>query len=472
MTGMKSFLPMAALIGALGILRAQNPAPVPQPALPTAATPAAPARDTGVVPLDRIVAVVGDQPITQYDVQERMLAMQQQPGFRPPTSEAEYNKLAHDIVNQLIDEELLVQKATQLKVEVPDRDLTATVDRQMRDIRARFSSDAEFRSELMKAGLGSVEEYRRFLTDNMRRQELQRRVIEKMRQEGKIPPVNVSEAEVQEAFDRSRASLPRRPATVTFRQIVVAPKPSERAKEIARAKAESLLAEIKNGAEFERVAKRESADSASREQGGDLGWNRRGVMVPEFERWMFGLRPGELSPVVETVHGFHIIRVDRVQPGEVKSRHILIRPKIDSVDVARARAEADSVAAQWTAGVPFDTLAKQHHDFASGEETSILTPIPIDSGLPASYKQAFANKKPNDIVTFTISGINGVPKFVVAQLLTVDAGGEYKLSDLRERVRQQLVEEGSIRRFLDSLRKETYVSVRLDTPAPAPATRQ
>ena len=231
--------------------------------------------------------------------------------------------------------------------------------------------------------------------------------------------MNVSEAEVQDAFNRTRGALPRRPATYTFRQIVVAPKAGDPARVIARAKAESLLVEIRRGAEFERVAKRESMDSASREQGGDLGWNRRGKMVPEFERWMFSLRPGELSPVVETPIGFHIIRVDRVQPGEVKSRHILIKPRIDSADVTRAHAEADTVAQQWAARVPFDTLAKKHHDFASGEETSLLTPMPRDS-MPASYQQAFKGKKPNDIVVFPIPGIDGHPKFVVAQLVTVD----------------------------------------------------
>lgn len=457
MTGMKPLLLIAVLATAAA---AQQP------------TPAAPAagRDTTVIPLDRIVAVVGDQPITQFDLQERILAMQQQPGFHPPTDEAEFAKLSRDVVNQLIDEELLVQKAQQLKVEVTDKDLSATVERQLRDIRSRFTSDAEYRAELMKAGLGSPEEYRRFLTEQLRRGELQRRVIEKMRQEGKIPPVNVTQAEVEEAFNRSRGALPRRPATVTFRQIVVAPKPNEQGRAVARAKADSLLAEIKSGAEFERVAKRESADSASRDQGGDLGWNRRGVMVPEFERWMFSLRPGDLSSVFETVHGFHIMRVDRVQPGEVKSRHILVRPVIDSTDIARARAEADSAVEQWRAGVPFDTLAKLHHDYASGEETSILSPLP-DSLLPASYKQAFAGRKPNDVVTFQIPGVAGHPKFVVAQLLTFDEGGEYTLSDLRERVRQQLVEEGSIRRFLDGLRRETYVSVRLDAPAGAPPGR-
>ena len=434
-----------------------------QPTSPRAPAAAPAASDTSIVPLDRIVAIVGDQPITQYDLQERMLALQQQPGFKPPADETEYSKLANEVLSQLIDEEVLVQYAGKLKITIEDRELATNADRQLKEIRGRFASDGEFRTELAKAGLGTPEEYRRFLMDQLRRTELQRRAIAKMREEGKIPPVNVSPAEVEEAFNRTKTTLPRRPATVTFRQIVVAPKASQRAKDIARARAESLLVEIKGGAEFERIAKRESADSGSREQGGDLGWNRRGQMVAEFDRWMFGLRPGDLSPVVETVHGFHIIRVDRVQPGEVKARHILVQPKVDSADVARARAEADSVAQQWAAGVSFDSLAKKHHDYGSGEETSILTPVPRDSsGLPASYRTAFEGKKANDIVgPFQIPGVRGLPKFVVAQLVTVDEGGEYKLIDLRERVRQQLSEEGSYRRVLDTLRKQMYVDIRL-----------
>lgn len=449
---------LLALAAGPALSAAQQPAP----SRPAAAWP-----DT-TLPLDRIVAVVGDVPITQYDVQERLIAMQQSPRFRPPATEAEYRKLELEVANQIVDEELLVQKAYQLKIEVSDKDLASAVDRQMRDVRGRFASDAEFRAELVRAGLGSPEEYRRFLIDQLRRGELQRRVIEKLRGEGKIPPVNVTQAEVEEAFNRERGSLPRRPATVTFRQIVVAPKAGEAARGVARAKAESLLAEIKGGAEFERVARRESADSGSREQGGDLGWARRGRMVPEFERWMFGLRPGELSPVVETHHGFHIIRVDRVQPGEVKSRHVLVRPAVDSVDVQRAAVEADSVAERWKAGVPFDTLARQHHDFANGEETSLLTPIARDS-MPESYQTAFAGRKPGETVVFAIPGPYGQPKFVVAQVLTAEEGGEYSLSDLKERVRQQLVDEGSYRRFLDGLRKETFVRIRLDAPAGAAA---
>ena len=452
MTGMKFLLLGIALASVAG-----------------AQQPVAPVRDTTVA-LDRVIAIVGDQPITQYDVQERMLALQQAPNFTPPQDPAAARKFVEEAVNQLIDEEILVQKARQLSIEIADAELSAQVDAQIRQIRSRFASDAEFRAELNRAGLGTPEEYRRFLVENMRRSELQRRVVDRMKSEGKIPPVNVRESEVEEAFNRARASLPRRPATVTFRQIVVAPRPSAAARTVARQRAESLLAEIKSGAEFERVARRESADSSSREQGGDLGWNRRGVMVAEFENWMFGLRPGNLSPVFETVHGFHILRVDRVQPGEVKSRHILVRALIDSSDVARARAEADSVARLWAQGVPFDTLTKRHHDFGSGEETAILTPVPVDSGLPESYRQGFQGKVAGDIAVFPIATPTGLPKYVVAQLITRDEGGEYTLKDLRERVRAQLVEEGSYRRYLDALRKEMFVAIRLDEPPASPGT--
>ena len=437
----------------------------------TAQQPVAAPGDT-VIPLDRIVAVVGDQPITQYDVQERILALQQAQNFQAPTTPEEMRAMMLEVVNQLVDEEILVQKARQLEIEILDAEIAPQVDQQLAQIRGRFSSEAEFRAELAKAGLGSPEEYRRFLLDNLRRGELQRRVIGRMRSEGRIPPVNVREAEVEEAFNNARGTLPRRPATVTFRQIVVAPRPSDAAREAARVKAESLLAEIRGGAEFERVARRESADSTSREQGGDLGWNRRGVMVEEFENWMFALRPGAMSPVFSTVHGFHVLRVDRVQPGEVKARHILVRPVIDSADVARARAEADSVAALWTTGVPFDSLARKHHDYASGEETAILTPIPVDSGLPPSYREAFANRTAGDITVFPIMTVAGYPKYVVAQLVTRDEGGEYTLKDLRERVRAQLVEEGSYRRYLDGLRKEIYVSIRVDPPAGGSGSRE
>ncbi|HKO16818.1 MAG TPA: peptidylprolyl isomerase [Gemmatimonadaceae bacterium] len=450
---------LAAGVGAA--LALSMPALAQQPAQPF----------TTPVSLDRIVAVVGDQPITMYDLQERLLQRQQQLQQPLPTDSAQLHELQQQTLNEMIDEELLLQQAKELKIEVPDADINSTVDRQVKDIRARFTSEAEFRAELQKAGLGTPEEYRRLITDQLRRQQTQAKLMDKLKEDGKLVPANVTDEEVQEAYERNRAQIPRKPASVTFRQIVIAPKPTAAAREAARQKAESLLAELKHGANFELLAKRESMDQSTKDLGGDLGWQRRGFYVPEFDRWVWALPPGELSPVVESPFGFHIIRVDRVNPSEAKARHILIRPKLDSADVARARVEADSVAKLWAAGVPFDTLARKHHDYASKEETNLLTPFPRDS-LPETYQRAFAGKKAGDIVTFEIPDPSrGVPKVVVAQLASVDPGGERTLNEMKEIVRSQLAQEGGIRRYLDELRKRTFVSVRLDHAPLATSSR-
>jgi peptidyl-prolyl cis-trans isomerase SurA len=453
------------------LLAAQQPTPAGSqpPAVSRAPVPA-----TGAIPLDRVVAVVGTVVITQSDLRERMVAKAQE-GMEVPRDSAGLRTFSLATINELVDEELLLEKAKELKTEVPEADVTSTVDKQIKAVRSRFPSDVEFRSELLKAGYGTPEEYRRFIADGIRRNEMITRTTKKLREDGKIVQANVTDAEVQEAYERNKAVLPKREASVTWRQIIIAPKPSAQAKEIARVRAESLLAEIKRGAEFEQLAKRESADSGSRINGGDLGWTRRGKMVPEFDRWLFGyyaLAPGQLSPVVETAFGYHIIRVDRVNAGEVKSRHILITAKIDSADVARARLEGDSVAAQWRAGVPFDSLAKKHHDYRSGEETSLLTPFPR-AQLPAQYQAAFEGRKPQDIVVFDVPGNANIPiKVVVVQVATVEEGGEMTLAEVKERFRSRIAEEGGVRRLLDGLRKQSYVSIRADaidlTPLPAP----
>jgi peptidyl-prolyl cis-trans isomerase SurA len=445
-------------------LRAQQK-PVPVPAAPASQASAAPR----IVPIDRVVAIVGDVVITQSDLQERLIRKRQE-GAKIPTDSVGFTSYLGTVVNELVDEELLLQKAKELKIEVPDADVSNTVDKQVKEVRSRFKSESEYKTELSRAGYGTPEEYKRFLLDGVKREEMITRTVKKLREDGKIVPANITDADVQDAFDRNKGAMPRREASVSWRQIVVAPKPTEKEREIARAKAESLLAEINRGGDFELLAKRESMDPGSKEKGGDLGWNRRGLMVPEFDRWMFALAPGQVSPVVQTAFGYHIIRVDRVQPSEVKARHILISPKIDSADVRRAKLEADSVAAAWRAGAAFDSLAKKHHDYASKEETTLLTPYPR-AQLPSVYQQAFGDRKAGDLFVFEIPGTGNVPaKFVVAQIATSEAGGEMTLAEVKEKFRTRLAEEAGVKRLMDQLRKGTYVTVHNDALTVMPAS--
>jgi peptidyl-prolyl cis-trans isomerase SurA len=422
-----------------------------------AQTPVTAVRNPGALPIDRVAAIIGEQPLLWSDVVTAINQRRAQ-GLQVPTDSAGQSAMARTVLNDLIDEEILVQKAKEMKLEVTESEIITAADRQIKSVRSQFKSDEEYRAELRNAGLGTAEEYRKALIEQYRRQNLQQKAFAELRKRAK--PVNITDEEVTAAFEKSRADLQKRPASVTFRQIIVAPHASPAAKAKAKARADSLLVEIRKGGDFEQIAKRESMDPGTKQLGGDLGWNRRGSgLVPEFEAMMFALRPGEVSPVIETAFGYHIIKVDRVQSAEVKARHILIAPVMDSADVERARLEADSVAAQWRRGVSYDSLLARHHD--PTEEKGVLQPFNRDS-LPASYQAALTGAKAGTVTDpFPLANPRGPSKFAVLQVVTLTDAGEYNPSEIREQIRAQLSEERSIRQLLDEMRKHTYVSLRM-----------
>src|SRR5260370_2783287 len=191
---------------------------------------------------------------------------------------------------------------------------------------------------------------------------------------------------MRESWADNHGSLPKRPATVPLRQIVVVPRPDSQAVAAARTKADSLLGQLRQGADFAGLAKRFSDDSVSRESGGELGWFRRGVMVPEFEQAAFRLKPGDLSPLVRSDFGFHIIQVERIQPGEIQARHILVAPVIAPGQVTAARQLADSLHTALAAGALFDSIAKHYSD---PNEPRLAEQVAL-TDLPPDYRRATA----------------------------------------------------------------------------------
>nr|MBA3554032.1 peptidylprolyl isomerase [Gemmatimonadales bacterium] len=280
-------------------------------------------RDTTVV-VDRVVAVVGNRPVLASQVDEELFSRQAQ-GIKLPDTPEGLDAVRRQVVSSIIDEELLVQQAARdTAITVTDQEVADGVEQQVRKVRDNFQSEVDYRNELKKAGFQTPEEYRRWLSDQQRRAALQNRLIDKLRTDGKLKPVAPTEEEMKAFFETQKGSLGNRPATLSFRQIAITPKPTAAAKARSRAQADSIVLELRKGADFATAAKRFSHDPGSREQGGSLNWFRRGVMVPEFERVAFALRPGTISDPVESPFGYHIIQVERVQPAEVQARHILL----------------------------------------------------------------------------------------------------------------------------------------------------
>jgi peptidyl-prolyl cis-trans isomerase SurA len=423
-------------------------------------TPVA-AQQAAFAPVDRIVAVVGDTPIPISRVEEELnllLAEMQRAGRPVPQEPDELAGYRRDIVNRLIEDELLVQQATRdTTVKVTEQQIQASVDAAMRQMRGQFTSEVEFRRQLQLAGLGTPEEYRRFVTDQVRRDLMKQQLIQRLRERQEIRSVPPSEQEIREYYESTKAQQPRRPATVSFRAVLVRPDPTPEAKLVARTQADSVLQALRMGEDFATLARRFSDDPGSGQEGGDLGWFRRGRMVAQFEAVAFRLRPGQVSDVVETPFGFHIIQVERIEPAEIKARHILFAPEVTDTDLAAAQARADSAAGAMRAGAPLDSLLRFYHDPL---EQSLFEDVPPEN-LPEALRTAVQGALPGDIIGPVRLDEAGRVRFAAILFEGARPEGEYTYEELYDRLRSALSEGSAVRRYVEELRRNTYVDIRL-----------
>ncbi|HEY7681730.1 MAG TPA: peptidylprolyl isomerase [Gemmatimonadales bacterium] len=415
--------------------------------------------DTADGVVDRVLAVVGDAPILASQVEEEIFTQRAQQGQLPKTIE-EFRGLCRQVISDLVDAEVMVQMAQRdTSIKVADQEVADGVEQQFRNVRQRFTSEVDFRHELSRSGFQTAEEFRRWLTDSQRRAALRNRLVEKLRNDGKLKPIQPTEKEMRTYFDQYQDQLPQRPATISFRNIVIAAKPSAGARERALELADSIARELRKGADFVTAAKRFSQDPASREQGGDLGWFRRGQMVPEFEGVAFRLKPGVISDPVESPFGFHVIQVQRIQPAEIQARHILIMPEISQANADSAAALAAQVEEALRHGASYDSLARLYQD--PGEERE-ATDVPVTQ-LPEEYKDGIGTADSGTVVpAFAIRKDMGLRrKYVVLEVMARRAAGTIRYEDVKDQIRKRLSDDLSVRRYLDRLRNATYVDLRM-----------
>lgn len=422
------------------------------------AVPAARAQQP--MPVDRIVAIVGTQPILSSQLEEE-LAQAQATGQTVPQDSAGREAMRRRILNSLVDMELMVQQAMHdTTVKVTEQEVQDAVEATVRNVRGRFASETEFQRQLRLAGFGGSEEWRRWLTETQRRAILSQRLQEQLRQKQVIKPIPPTDAQMRVFWDENRGTAEQRPATASFRQIVIQPQPDSTARAIARAKAESLLTVLRTGVDFAATARATSCDSMTRDSGGSLGWFRRGTMVKAFEMVAFRLRPGELSEVVETSFGYHIIQVDRVQPAEILARHVLVCPVIAPAQVEAARALADSVHAIMvrTGGAAFDSLARLYSD---ENAPKLAETVPL-TALAPEYQQLFAADSTPGLKPVLEQGAGSArPQFVVLDVTKRQPAGEVGFDDVREQIRSKLSQDLGLQHYIDRLRRQTYIDIRL-----------
>lgn len=409
--------------------------------------------------VDRIIAVVGDSIILRTDIDVALLQLAAS-GQPLPEDPAALEDLRRQVLEAEINELLLVQAAlADTTIAVSEERIETYVDQTVESRSQAFGGMTALRQALRAQGR-TLEDFREMLAKDQRRTLLAQQYLSKMRQTRPPPPVTAEE--IREYFEANRQQLGQRPATVSFKQVVIATEPADSAESSSRAVAEDLLRQLRTGepdsAEFARLAREYSEDPGTSEQGGDLGWFQPSRMVDAFADAVRRLRPGEISDVVESSYGFHIIKLERIRGSERRARHILIRPEISDADEARARQLADSIAGEVRSGTPIDSLIERYSDPA---EQSRIAPRPR-SQLPPPYNTELAAADSGDIIgPIRLSANANGTKWAVVQVTAAQEAGDYTLEDVRTQIRNQLRNQKMMDEIVRALRKRTYVDIRI-----------
>lgn len=422
--------------------------------LALAAQTQAPAPQQGEELVDRVVAVVGDTALLLSDVQEEVAQLRAAGRQLPADAEGQAT-MVRQIVQTRVNDLVALNAARLAGVTVGDDEVERTVDQEIREIRGRFPSEAEFNAALAQSGL-TLPEFRARRLEQTRSRMMVARFISQ-RVGNAVRPV-VTDAEIQAAFESQRAQLGTRPATVSFEQVVVEPAPSDSAKAAARREAEQVVEELRKGGDFEVLARRFSDDPGSKERGGDLGWFKQGQMVRPFEQVAFAMRPGDVSGIVETAFGFHIIKLEKARAGERQARHILIRPEVDDADRARSRVRADSVLAAARAGADMNALAERYDTPA---DRRFAEDVPLDR-LPPEYQPLMQGAAAGSVLgpVQLEGGTHGIGWGVIKVNERREAG-EYTLEEFREQVRESVQQQKIQQQVLEELLRTTYVRINL-----------
>lgn len=407
--------------------------------------------------VDRIVAIVGDTVITQSEIQEELIRLRAQ-GAPVPQDPRVLEQFLIQILDQKVTEVLVVKDAAREGITVSEREVEEIVEQRLSQIRERFPTEIEFKEALERAGVTPAE-FRITLTERARSELTTQRYMQ-LKASG-LRPTPVSEDEMRERFEAQRQGLGPRPASIGLRHVIVAPQPSEDALLRAKQNAEEILERARAGEDFAVLAAEYSEDLGSRANGGDLGWVRQGEVLPEFEAALFSMSAGEVSDIVLTSVGYHIIKLERVRGAERQARHILFRPVMLAEDIELTSQLAEDIAAAVRAGADIDSLFVLYGD---PSEQPSLTDFPQDR-LPPEYKAAIEGAAAGDIIGPFNLPTQGVPggKWIVLIIDQISEAGEWTFEDLRETLRQQIQQERLIEQVVGSLRESTYIELRLDT---------
>lgn len=278
--------------------------------------------------LDKVAAVVGSSIILQSEIELQYSQYLAQ-------GNAANADVKCSILQGLLSQKILGQQAIIDSVTVTDDQIDSEIERRLRAMTGRAGGQERLEQFLGRSLIQYKDEIRPDIREMLVAQKMQAKITEN---------IAVTPLEVKRYFDAiPKDSLPFFNTEVEIAEIVVYPKLNNLEKEAFHDKAEALRLRIKGGEDFATLASLYSQDPGSARDGGDLGFMDRSGLVKEFAATAFKLKAGELSAVIETEFGFHVLQVIERRGEQVNVRHILIKTEPTPASLLRAKAHIDSV---------------------------------------------------------------------------------------------------------------------------------
>ncbi len=281
------------------------------------------------VVIDQVVGIVGKNIIKLSDIESNYSQIRLQRGNENAFS------TRCEILERLLETKLMLHQANLDSVVVEDEKVDAELDQRIRMMIRNYGSKEALEKEAGK----SIEELKDTYREPFRENIMIQQIRDKITKDVKVTP-----KEVAEFFTRlTKDSVETIESSYEILQIMKNPEISHEERERVRADLNRLRERIVQGEKFATLAALYSEDPGTAKKGGELGLFTRGEMVSEFEATAFGLKPGEISPIIETRYGFHIIQLIERRGDFVNARHILMIPKVSPLDLQKAKFFLDSI---------------------------------------------------------------------------------------------------------------------------------
>ena len=415
--------------------------------------------------IDEVIWVVGDDAILRSDVENVRLQMQ-----------LDKQQISGDpycfIPEQMAIQKLYLHQAKLDSIEAPDAQVFQQTERWLNYVINQVGSKEKLEEYFEKPINQIREERRQVVKEQQMIQTMQQKIV---------GSVKVTPSEIRSFYNRiPHDSLPFIPTTVEVKIITIEPTVSlEEIDNVKKQLREFTEQVISGQREFSTLARLYSEDSESAKRGGELGFQGKGVLLPEFAAVAFELNdPKKVSRIVETEYGFHIIQLIEKRGDRINVRHILLRPHVTKEELTSATSKLDSIRTDILNGkFTFEEAATylshdkntrnnkglmvnqnpDNYSERSGTSRFEIDELPPEIGKVIYEMQVDAVSKP-----FTMLNSNQKEVVAVVKLVSRTMGHKASLTDDYQALKSMLEQEKQeeiLRKWIEKKQKETYIRI-------------